>query len=555
MVKKEEMEMKAIKKFASLLLFAGVLASCQKENIVETAATVSPTTFTASLEPDTRVTIDGFAPKFEVGDVLNVTASNNAAASFNVTEVSSTGVATLEINGTWSADPVAPYYIYNGTPAMIFASNGLVMFNAPTNITNAIAGSISLETLIAKAETLENVTMLNASCLIKITVPETIKNIRVAPLSGNITSQASINFIPEFRVGYSAQAATEVVFSGNNGQSLTAGTYYIPLFPQTFQEGVKVGYSTDGVEYVWRQKDGNFDFQRNKIYDMGSLADWCATSGPSLDDFAGTFLGGIDEKMVYGGNVIVDEDHLTETAEFVFEVSDGNLVMTKFFGKDCSVTGAVDFGSKTVTFSSGNITGVRASNLPIKSSLVLTLSDDNESYAQVGKLTVGTGAPDYDITLSTLKKKAATPDPICDITDVSGFSWVLTYDVDGSSWTDEDTFTFMALTPAQAAAYGANLYGMGAGGQGKTILINLDVYTGEMTIPSARVSGLVFSGIVEYDSKEERLRVPRDLKSDVILQFAADKNSFSAASVELTGNSRYEVGEKTLTNFTFTKKQ
>lgn len=275
----------------------------------------------------------------------------------------------------------------------------------------------------------------------------------------------------------------------------------------------------------------------------------------SVEDFAGTYSGGVTEVMMMNGAPVGTQDRKSVPQDFVFEAGEGNnVVMTKYYGAACNVAGVFDPATKTATFSSGTVTVVQGTG-SISTPLVLTLSDDCSTLTQTGNFAI---APNPMIifvgTLTVLTKKGGSAPAAFSLSDITGATWTLTYDVDGQNWTDEDSFTFQVLTGGQLAFYGANLYASGQGGQGKSFVINLDEATGKMTIPSAKVNGLVFSGIVEYDSKNDRLRVPRNLVGDVEFQLAADKKTFSAPKLELSGNETYGVGPKTLTNVVFTKK-
>lgn len=694
--------MKKITTLASaLLLIAGALVSCQKNELVETP--LGPTSFTASVAQSTKVTLDGYTPKFEVGDQLFV-SDGFAEATFEVTSVSATGDANLEIVGNWSGTPQAPYYIYSVAPKYGVSDGTLMGIPTPGEVRNAESNSISLAALVAQTNELSNVTMLNATALFKVTVPSEVKALRFVPTQAPMFTEADVIFDAEgitLDTSLAFETASDVLFTGNNGESLAAGTYYLPVIPQEFY-GIKVGFTTDGTEYVWKERSSNFTLERNKVYNLGNLADWAPAEPPavysvedfigtyegtsgmglqvgetgtpginqqattsfvieasddpskgnlkftkfddvdcapviyctvdlatgnitipassvfqseqgpavsdrevvlvynpetkgyscsaivnqmapgyfkgivlnivpaaapepepgiSVEDFAGTYLGGVMEEMVYNGNVITADDMLSESKEFVFAAQqngDNNVVMTKYFGKTCNLQGIFDVVTKTATFATGKLSGNRFADFDIKDgcSLVVVLSDDLKSLTQVGTCTVkSNNPPDYRITLGTLKKKEEQEEkPVkFALTDVAGSKWELSYDVDGQHWVDEDEFSFMALNETQAANWGGNLYGSG-NVLSKSVIINLDLYTGVMTIPSSKVSNLVFSGIVEYDEKGDRLRAPRNLTGDVVLQFAEDKNSFSVASLPLTGNDVYHVGEKTLTNVTFTKK-
>lgn len=413
--------MKTIKTLASLLLFAGVLASCQKEVVVEPAATTAPTTFTAALESQTKVTIDGFTPKFEVGDVLNVTANNNASASFKVTEVSESGLATLKIDGSWSSEPQAPYFIYNGTPSMVAAPANMLGFNAPNNVLDAKAGSISLATLVAKASSLDNVTLLNASCLLKIVVPDSVRGIKVTPASGMITAMAGINLTSAINItAMSTTPLAEIYYSGHNGLGLVAGTYYIPMFPQTFNGGVKVGYTTDGEEYVWREKAGNFIFQRNKIYDMGSLADWVtATPKFTIGDIIGEYTGGVTMGPYSAGRVTGNEANVNFVVAESDDASKGNVMFTTFAGASAKIYAQFDLVSGEVNIPVGSVFNSSYGAVPFTNALTLVLSEDATTLslaeaAEVGVFPLSPALGYGFLPFSVVKKAPVAPITVAD---------------------------------------------------------------------------------------------------------------------------------------------
>lgn len=280
---KEEMEMKKnIKIVASLLIFAGALVSCQKETLHQQNLDSNvPTSFTASFV-QTKVTIDGFTPKFEVGDELEVEASTgtigtSAKATFQVTKINADGSADLSIKGSWSGTPVSPYYVYKGTVqnSMIPYWAGMIVFSLPYIELSTAPQKIDKTVLFGKTDNLNNgVTLLNACALLKVSVPEPVKQIKVAALEGKLSPMINVNFNNNTVIG---QNNTDEYVYSNGGGMIVAGTYYIPLAPTQAAaplNGLKVGYSTDGTEFIWREKAGPITIERNKIYDLGSFADW-----------------------------------------------------------------------------------------------------------------------------------------------------------------------------------------------------------------------------------------------------------------------------------------
>lgn len=408
--------MNRIVKFAaSLLVFAGAMVSCQKETLVEPGSAV-PTSFTAAFE-QTKVTIDGLTPKFEVGDELTVEGSNNAKATFAVSEVSAAG-AKFEIKGSWSATPSAPYRIYNGTPTM--SNVAMVAYSAPNTISNAEAMSLDQAIVLAQANELKNVELKNMCSVIKLVLPKEVKSIKVAPVSGTLWDGAAIMFQTFTASQFPSASAKEITYTGAE-QSLPAGTYYIPFFPQTFTGGVMVGYTIDGTEYFWRQKDGNFIFQRNKLYDMGSLADWPQPQPKySVEDLVGDYTGslvfGNQQGETFQGSSYPD-------AEFAIAASDneskGNVKFTKFLNTECGFYATFDLFVGTVTIAANeSIKYDKGSNLSVvlTNPVVLNFSEDKTQLSLPAHTVFGPhqylSGFGYNVAADpfTLTKKTA-PDP------------------------------------------------------------------------------------------------------------------------------------------------
>lgn len=682
--------MRKITKFASALLFtAAALLSCQKENLSEVSAFDAPTSFTASFE-STKITIDGFKPVFEIGDVLNVTANNNATASFEVTEVSASGEATLKIKGSWSAEPVAPFFVYNGTPAMAFPSSNMMAFNAPNNVLSAEPNSLNLSTVVAKTDDLSNVMLLNASCLLKITVPEGVKALKIAPGSGSITSMASLNFTSTLVIGAMSTTPTQVAFTGNNGAGLTAGTYYVPLFPQTFNGGVRVGVSTDGTEYQWKEKAGNFIFQRNRIYDMGNIADWFAPepkfvledligtyvgdvkignesngtfqgnslagvetavaasdnaskgnvkftkfvgydnafyanfdlvvgtvtipagetvkydaalsvtlasalelsldeetktklslsahtvlgphpalgaygfnvavdpfvfvknvtpAGPTVADFVGKYRGGLKEQTYMNGSPMGPaQDRTAESAhqDFEFKAEDNgsnNVVMTMYFGNACSVPGFFDAETLEATFAAGAALSFIQGDGTTSTPLVLKLSDDLKTLAQVGTMSGNANPPfpfAYEVSEIFLTKQGGAAGSF-QLSDVAKYGWAVTYKVNGEAKaeTSGSNTTFSVQSDAAIAATGCNLYiGYFMCGY-NTGYANFDVATGTLTIPQANNEKALYFPAIDWNAKY--------LASDIVMKMSDDKMTIVA-----TGSFQLTDGT-TITDYTLTR--
>lgn len=675
--------MKKIVKFAaSLLVFAGALVSCQKETLRQELDSVVPTSFTASFE-QTKLTIDGFSPKFEVGDELTVEGSNSAKATFVASEVSASGSASFKIKGSWSATPSAPYKVYSGTPSMSNAA--MLAYSAPNTISNAKSMSLNQSIVLGQANDLTSVEMKNMCSVIKIVVPEDVKAIKVAPSSGTLWDGAAIMLQTLTLSQFPSAYAKEITYTGN-GETLVAGTYYIPFFPQTFTGGVMVGYTIDGTEYFWKEKSGNFIFQRNKLYDMGSLANWPkpepkfavedlvgtfignmqigtwngasmmgnlqteavnvieasdntakgnvkfttfenmsnafyaqfdlytgtvtftmgetvnydagsvtvskdfalalsedketlslaantaiglhpalgpmmgwtinaepftltkqapAPTGPTVDDFAGTYSGGLSETMKMAGMTYGTQDRSGITQDFVFEAAvngDNNILMTKFYGNACSVQGVFDPATLTATFSAGTIPGIQGTG-SLTSPLVLVLSNDYTSLTQVGVAIIQpTGVPfTLEETLTTLTKQNVGPVAGFKLEDVYDYGWAVTYKANGEAKaeTSGSNTTFQKQTDAAAATTGCNLFinyfmcGYNSG------YANFDIATGILTIPQANNAGVLYFPAIDW--------VGRFLNSDIVMQMSEDKKTIVA-----TGAFQLKDGT-TISEYTLTR--
>lgn len=551
---KEEMKMNRIVKFAaSLLVFAGAMVSCQKETLVEPGSAV-PTSFTAAFE-QTKVTIDGFAPKFEIGDEIGIEASTGAPmttakATFQVTKINADGSADLRIKGSWSGTPVPPYYVYKGSvsTSMIPYGASMMVFNLPYMELNAASDKIDKTVLFGKTDNLENgVTLLNACALLKVTVSEPVKMIKVAAQNGYVSPQVNVNFANNTIMGQNN--INEFVYANATGM-IAAGTYYIPFAPTQPAaplNGLKVGYSTDGTEFIWREKAGSIAIERNKIYDLGSFADWPKPGpvGPTADDFAGTYSGGLSETMKMGAMTYGTQDRSGITQDFVFEAAvngDNNILMTKFYGTACSVQGIFDPATLTATFSTGTISGIQGTG-NLTSPLVLVLSNDYTSLTQVGVAIIQpTGVPfTLEETLTTLTKQNVGPVAGFRLEDVYDYGWAVTYKANGvaKAETSGSNTTFSKQTEGAATQTGCNLFISYFMCGYNTGYANFDLATGTLTIPQARNAGALYFPAID--------NVAKYLNSDVVMQMSEDKKTIVA-----TGTFQLKDGT-TISDYTFTR--
>lgn len=489
--------MKKIVKFAaSLLVFAGALVSCQKETLRQELDSVVPTSFTASFE-QTKLTIDGFTPKFEIGDEIGVEAGTgapmtSAKATFQVTKINADGSANLSIKGSWSGTPVPPYYVYKGSvnTSMIPYMASMIVFNLPYMELSATSDKIDKTILFGKTDNLENgVTLLNACALLKVTVPESVKMIKVAAQNGYVSPQVNVNFANNTIMGQNN--VNEFVYANATGM-IAAGTYYIPFAPTQPAaplNGLKVGYSTDGSEFIWREKAGSIAIERNKIYDLGSFADWPKPGpvGPTVADFVGTFKGSYSADWNINPNNVTN---LTDQ-EFVLEEINEDSYNVKIV----SVGGLVSGAKGTLDVNTGLLTFSKGQKIPYPNSytlnaaaelgddLQLQFSEDRKSL-KMSNVTCAINAIAYPQMYPQITKIELTRqgggggDEGFAITDLTGHTYNVSCKINGTTYSGT-----MKAQAAQSALYLSNVFGE-ANGYGSSAFIKFNTETGELVFVS-----------------------------------------------------------------------
>lgn len=557
--------MKKIVKFAaSLLVFAGALASCKKEAMTQELVSNAPTSFTAQLE-STKLTIDGFTPKFEIGDEIGVEAGTgtmmtSATATFQVTKINADGSANLSIKGNWSGTPVPPYYVYKGSvqTSMIPFMASMIVFNLPYMELSATSNKIDKTILFGKTDNLENgVSLLNACAMLKVTVPEPVKMIKVAAQNGYVSPQVNVNFANNTTMGQNN--VNEFVCANTTGM-IAAGTYYIPFAPTQPAapiNGLKVGYSTDGTEFIWREKEGSIAIERNKIYDLGSLADWPKPGpvGPTVADFVGTFKGN------YSANYNLNPGGLSDLTdqEFVLEeISEEpyNVQLKTVGGLPSGAKGTLDVSTGVLVFPAGQKipypdNRMLAAAAALGDALQLQFSEDRKNLTMVNT-TCAINAMSYPAFYPQITKIELTRqgggggEEGFKITDLTGHTYNVSCKINGTEYTGQLSAQTLTIPGTNV-----NVYLKGIFGAGSEALATFDIETGYITLGT--------------EGAANRIQLPFTLEvyktpdfADNIFVMSADKKTISIHEdlgdmILLVGS---ESGEfATITDFTATLKE
>ena len=251
---------------AAVALAAAV--SCNKELPIEQVPAGEVTKFEASVDgADTKVVLDGKVSKWENGDKITIhngtkgyvfsTTDEGARAEFTYTGTDFSGEKFIAVypSGTYSADVEAK------------TVNGIVIPEKQV----LVAGSFPASSAFAVAYTeTQSLAFKNAVALLKFKV--TGDDVKYGAFyadggKGDLTGKYNVAYNDGEPVLTSVEAKQWVDFNMNDAVLSEDATYYLAVAPATFATGYAI--SLNGVEI--KKHTGAFTFERNHIYDLGTL--------------------------------------------------------------------------------------------------------------------------------------------------------------------------------------------------------------------------------------------------------------------------------------------
>ena len=265
--------MKKIFGFMALALaFIGVSCNLEKSEI-EGIEKVSSVTITAGIEGEEARTVleEGFKVLWSGKEQFKVLTTNAQTATFtaNVTEPSATAVFTTTTEGFTGEEYLAHY------PASVSATMDLENKTVSTLISNnqkPVAGSMdpTAAPMVAYAAT-TNFSFKNTVALAKFTVKEEgvtdVQLVADDALAGNYTYDVEAQ---SATISNSNVSKTIQVMPATGSTFVKDQSYYVAIIP-----GEKTNLKLV-VNGVTTKEVASFEFKRNKIYNLGTVAPFVA---------------------------------------------------------------------------------------------------------------------------------------------------------------------------------------------------------------------------------------------------------------------------------------
>lgn len=274
-----------------LILTASILASCGNDDELTPQPIRTPEpvkmSFRVSAASTRTVLQSDNSVWFHDGDAINIFGECDDKHRFSTTlqEDAADAVFTGYAHKDAATDFYAMYPFQSGadlvkgnTPPMIIAT----LPNQQVAVQNSFDPSANLSvSRIKMSDTSQDIpefTLYNACALAKFTVSEglqlsSVELSGVAPMSGDMGILMPDNLegitVTNQGIGDLSVTHTNVVLSAQDGTSISAGTYYIPVWPGEHSSLTIKLTRTDG-----KTKTGNLTnvtFKRAKILDLGTF--------------------------------------------------------------------------------------------------------------------------------------------------------------------------------------------------------------------------------------------------------------------------------------------
>lgn len=240
----------------------------------------------------TKVALEVLTPKFEQGDHFFVANDNGLVASYYYKEQGNS-LEPDDSSVDWNEFlKTKQFHVYFDNGNDLSFENGLYSFNLCSSFSLPYNIIFTPDTLgkamfIGDSREGSNIIHLsNAFAILKIEVPELINGERVAMAislnrgkfaeSMDFTIGASFSQSADNGVAISDPVETNMlgVYSLEKSDGgCYNGTMYLPVIPQECPDGITIGYFSGNNLYGGLNTKIT-SFERNKIYDAGSLADY-----------------------------------------------------------------------------------------------------------------------------------------------------------------------------------------------------------------------------------------------------------------------------------------
>ena len=296
---------------AAVATFAAISCTQELDNNVPVGNVV---TYEASVDgADSKAILDGVVSKWS-GEELITIHDGNKGFTFYTNATEPTTKATFTYNGgDFTASEVMAVYPSGNYGANI-AEKTVSGITIPDK-QSLVDGTYPATATIAVAHsTNKSLSFKNATTLLKFKVAD--ENITKGSFyadggKGDLTGSFTLDYNNGEPILKSVDAKQWVDFGLENGAALsTEATYYVAVAPATFATGF--GISLNGIEIKKKVLESAYKFERNFIYDLGTLSLPEASLNWSV---SGTFNGWGDDDMSLDGEWFVAKNLTITTGD------------------------------------------------------------------------------------------------------------------------------------------------------------------------------------------------------------------------------------------------
>lgn len=253
--------------------------SCKKAEI---GASVSgarvPAVVNAVAGNASKMSIDGLQTSWEMGDAISVFDATGKAEGIYVTEDNG---KTVSFKGTKGEGDVLKYAVFPANPDAT-CTDGVISTTIPAEQDGTISSAIAV------AEESDGVfEFLNATAVIKITIPDEMTDINFISFTANSTIAGDVLINELTAVPSTAEDAVKYtrVSIYKDGASIT-GTQYLTVIPGNYAGTVVLGKKDGSVRYATAIKVAAKDFPVDRIKNFGSVSEvstvWVKNAVPGV---------------------------------------------------------------------------------------------------------------------------------------------------------------------------------------------------------------------------------------------------------------------------------
>lgn len=299
-------------KYNISLLFGCVillLSGCLKDiDVIKDKSVLVQKTFVAYAGADTKTSLDSdLKVLWSNGDMISVFDGTNNTSFITKDDK----VASATFTGYTNQESATYYALYPYDSKATFA-DGTITTELPL-VQKAVKGGFDEEVAIMVAKTTDdNLSFKNVNALLKVTIPESLTNVRAIAfttsncrLTGKfdiaIAEDGSFTVTPDQEKD---QVAHRDVYLTKGNTALEPGDYYLVVMPGSYQN-LYLGIETiDGKLYTKYQKkydgkEGRFEISANQVWDLGTIPEAAGSKAFNLTNLPDGPVS-VDEPYVFG---------------------------------------------------------------------------------------------------------------------------------------------------------------------------------------------------------------------------------------------------------------